>query len=463
MKLRYHIPVIMLLLCLPMILTGQGFFQKITQPDGVGGKVVATHLDGLGSSTSFGPGLDVFVRYNLGQQGFVTVGTGYRTITDKAFSMDVVKVTMLPTFELQGGYNLLKGQSISPFVKGGLQAFGSSTTMKLGGNTVSSETFYDVAGFAGGGLAFDINEKLKLQASGDYRYVFTAEGNPKPKHWVAQVGLTYALRPSNSRPKGEELEYDFGQDELALDDLFQDESTDLDDLFGDLDSGSSGSSGSSNDMNEDDALALLFSPEEEASSAMDLNDPLYSETPEVNELLSRIEYMKTEMEKRNQQISELQNVVRANERAIAEISGQVVGDFAGYASEQSFGVVDASGFKGSYEQGLQQFYNKKYTEAIRLFQGLLSSNPDHRLASNCRYWIGEAYNAMGNHREAINAFSAVMRYRNSYKFDDALLMNGICHMKMGDKNSARENFQELVSRYPDSEYAPKAMRYLGML
>ena len=42
-------------------------------------------------------------------------------------------------------------------------------------------------------------------------------------------------------------------------------------------------------------------------------------------------------------------------------------------------------------------------------------------------------------------------------------MSGLCYMKLGETNNARTQFQELVSRYPQSEYAPKAMRYLGSL
>ncbi|MCJ7813222.1 tetratricopeptide repeat protein, partial [bacterium] len=72
-------------------------------------------------------------------------------------------------------------------------------------------------------------------------------------------------------------------------------------------------------------------------------------------------------------------------------------------------------------------------------------------------------NALQEYADAINAFRSVMQYQSSYKFDDALLMSGICYMKLGDNLTARDNFQQLVSRFPDSEYAPKAMRYLGRL
>ena len=80
-----------------------------------------------------------------------------------------------------------------------------------------------------------------------------------------------------------------------------------------------------------------------------------------------------------------------------------------------------------------------------------------------QYWIGECYNALGDYAKAIVAFNRVMEYRSSYKFDDALIMTGVVSMKMGDNENAKQKFQELVNRYPDSEYAPKAMRYLGRL
>ncbi len=453
-----------LLIIFSLLLTssnyGQGIFQKITRPDGIGGKIVATHLDGQGGMSAFGPGLDIFLRYNLGTKGFINFGTGYRTITDKTLSSNVWRITLLPAFELQGGYNLIQNSKVTPFVKGGLQAFGSS--VKINALNTSTKTVYDAAVFGGGGIAYDINENIKVHASGDYRYVASATGNPKPKHWVAQVGMTYNLNPVQKGNKGEELEFDMGEGELALDDLFKDETTNLDDLFGDVETDNKGQK-SSDEMTEDDALAMLFSPEEASESSFETEKPLYSESPEVNDMMAYIENLKTQIQKRNNQIEELQNVVRANERAIAELTSRVAGDYAGVSVSPDFSGLNADGFKARYEQGLQAFYNKDYNTAIQVLSNLLSSNPDHRLSSNCRYWIGESYNAQGNYRQAIDAFTAVMQYRSSYKFDDALLMNGICYLKIGDKNTARDHFQELVSRYPDSEYAPKAMRYLGML
>ena len=42
---------------------GQGF--KITKPNAIGGNFVGTHLDGLNKMSSMGPGLEVFLKYNV--------------------------------------------------------------------------------------------------------------------------------------------------------------------------------------------------------------------------------------------------------------------------------------------------------------------------------------------------------------------------------------------------------------
>ena len=418
---------------------GQFSLQKITQPDAVGGSFVATHLDGLVESNSMGPGFELFLRYNVTPKVFVTVGTGISTIYDDVLTSNNFKSTLFPTVDLKLGYNLLQDTPFSPFVFAGLQAFGWTTTVGTG---PASDRYYDGSVFAGGGIGYAFNPQWAFHVSGDYRYVVSATSDPKPKHWVAKAGLTYALQPKED-VKREEIEYPLDSGELALDDLFREEST--------------GGEG------EEDALALLFSSEAESAAAeTEETTPVTYPDTEVGQLMARIQNMKDELDQRRQQIENLQTQVRTHEKAIAELTGRVAGEYTGLGGG-SFGVGSVEDFKANYEMGLQQFYSRKYVDAVRVFKGLLSSNPDHRLASNCQYWIGESYNAMGEYSQAIEAFNAVLRYRSSYKLDDALLMNGLCHLKLGDRATAREKFQELVSRYPDSEYAPKALRYLGSL
>ena len=434
MKRIFYIGVLVLFM-LTLHGSAQGQGLNLTRPDAVGGHFVASHLDGAGGTSGLGPGLELFLKYNLTPRTFLHAGTGVYSIMDGNFTPDTFTETLLPTFEVQAGYGLTEGTSFTPFIYGGLHAFGFTVTPR---NGTASDRFYDGGLLLGGGFEYALNEFWSFRASGDYRYIFTADADPKPKFWMAKAGLAYALKPPE-QPEREEIEYPLGDDEISLDDLFREDTESTDRTY------------------ERDALDALFSGEqatgtleaEEASSS-------YPDT-EAGQLMARIQDLRNEMEQRTRRIENLENKVLENERAIASVTGGIAG------AQGSFGIDNSRSFKENYENALQRFYNKQYQDAIRMFSGLMASNPDHRLASNCQYWIGESYNQLKQYRQAIDAFRAVLNYKSSYKFDDALLMSGICYLKLGDSATARENFQQLVSRYPDSEYAPKAMRYLGRL
>jgi tol-pal system protein YbgF len=461
---------------------GQTFFERLTKPNSIGGGIVSTHQDGLGGMSAVGPGLDLYAQFQFTPQWFMAFGTGFYTITDKTYSTENFKSTLFPNLEVRGGYSFNPGQKFMPFIQGGLHVFGSKSTVITPFGDFSSDTQYEAAAFAGAGADLYLSDKLAVRLGGDYRYVFTAtvpDGTPKPKLWVAKAGIRYELNAPASAKSSDEMEYTFEQGELALDDLFKEDDgqqrsltstpeasesgSSLDDLFSEDGSGSTSSNKSSD---EADALALLFSDD----TSTDLTDtepagstasstPAYA-TTEISDLMNKVQNLKSEMLQKNQQIEDLQDQVKANEKALAELSGKIGGRYADSGSSDS-GNDDA--FKSNYENALKTFNTRRYGEAIQLFKTLLKNMPDNRLSSNCEYWIGESYNQMGDFENAVQAFKAVLKYRSSFKFDDALLMTGLCSLKLGDRNSAKENFQELVSRFPESEYTPKAMRYLGSL
>ncbi len=438
-------------LLIPFYLNAQNFFDKITHPDEFGVGFVATHQDGLGATTAAGPGGEIFLKYNISPRVFFTFGGGISTITDELLKSNTFTTTLLPNVELKLGVNLIRYGNFKPFIFGGLHAFGWKSTVTVA--TISSSTgpYYDGGVIIGGGASLRVNDKLSIFASGDYRYNLTASVDPKPQYYTAKGGISYAMGYQPSVKK-EEIEYPLNKDELVLEDLFKEEKS------GDV------------TKEDQDALSLLFQSETDTETAAATEEGYYDNTlptksypnTEIGKLMETIDDLKSTIEKREKQIMELQDQVRANEKAIAEITRRSAVQYT-TGSSGSFGVEDTEMFKQRYKLGLQNFYNKNFNEAIKIFSSLLSSNPDHRLASNCQYWIGECYNAMKDYRKAIEAFTQVLNYRYSYKLDDALLMSGICNLKIGNRITAREKFQELLSRFPESEYAPKAIRYLGRL
>ena len=442
---------------------GQGFAHKLIHPDAIGGSLVGTHLDGLVSMSTMGPGLEFFMRYNVSPRVFITLGTGIASIYDGFLVVDNFKQTLFPTLDFRLGVNLIQNSSFTPLLYCGIQGFGWKSEV----GSFNSDQYWDASVFGGGGVEYAFNDQWAFRVTGDYRYIFTTDADVNNVHWVAKMGLTYNLQPRMTGPR-EEIEYPVGEGELALDDLFREidstgdtaEDDALAMLFSpDTESGTEGVASSSDDLPSFDEIFEDISMPEESGTDVESIQPVYADA-EVNDLLTQIRDLREEMDRRMRQIEQLQEQVRSNERSIAEVSGRMAGSLTGAGS---FGVADVSDFKRNYEAALQKFYSKQYQQAIREFNSLLTSNPDHRLASNCQYWIGETYNAMGQYGEAVDAFNAVLRYKTSYKLDDALLMSGLCYLKLGDRATARENFQALVSRYPDSEYAPKAMRYLGRL
>lgn len=443
--------------------SAQGFFYKLTHPDAVGGGFVATHIDGSGESTAFGPGLELFAKYNLKVPGLhASVGTGFYRATDGMLTHDTYWRNMLPTFEFKLGYDILNKERFSPFVFAGAQGYMFNTIL-------DSKLYGDGTVFGGGGFRYELNQKMNIYASGDYRYALTDP--QKAKYWIAKAGVSVNLNPK--KKDRETMEYPMDESDLALQALFKDMGDDPVPMRGD------------EKPTEDDALALLFNEEQSSANAGQTDvtqsaDPLdelfrtdsnrasdaaaSSSEPltETGRLLAKINDLRNEMERKDRELSDLRGKVAANEKNIMQITRGVAGQVAGY-TDNALAELDFQNFKSGYQSALQAHYNKAYSKAIQTFRALLMAQPDHRLASNCQYWIGESYNAMGQYSKAIAAFNQVMNYNSSYKLDDALIMSGIVNLKLGNESTARQNFQKLVSNFPDSEYAPKAMRYLGRL
>jgi len=447
MKNRYLVSFLITLLSVSAF--SQGF--QITKPDAVGGNFVATNQDKASypagfapGETGVGPGVDFFIHYKLTPKVFLTTGLGISTVMDRMMRYEHFKTTLLPTVEAKIGINPAPQNKVSPLIFTGLSLFGFQTTAKTPLGTYTSDRYYDGAVLVGGGLQMALNEQVALQATGDYRYTFTSEADPKPQFWTAKAGLSYKLNPQKSQYR-DEMEYPLDEQEIAS----------LDDLFLEEQGSSQGSEYSSSDEAD---LAALFAPSEESAaggleaSGSELDYP----STEEGRFNEGVNNLRSTMDAKSDRISDLEARVQANEKALAQMAGRMAGSYTGES-------LNDDAFKREYQAALDLFYHKQYTQAIESFQALRASNPNHWLASNCQYWIGESYNALKNYTAALEAFDAVLAYNKSYKLDDALIMGGLVNLKLGDVDAARDSFQELVSRYPNSEYASKAMRYLGRL
>ncbi len=122
---------------------------------------------------------------------------------------------------------------------------------------------------------------------------------------------------------------------------------------------------------------------------------------------------------------------------------------------------DTRSFTTKYNEAFQFYKDHQYLEAIQKFKNLISENSNHKLSDNCQYWIGECYYDMKNYEQAIISFEKVFSFTDSNKDDDAQLKLGICYHRLNQNDKAKEEFQRLITYYPDSEYVSVARSYLN--
>ena len=234
--------------------------------------------------------------------------------------------------------------------------------------------------------------------------------------------------------------------------------------------------GGTGDETAEDVLSLLV-PESEQSTKP---DPLLAETtptttPEtmglsggmfvaVQKDVSRLENI---FETRSQAVDSLRRIVENRNARIRELEARVVAAPTSMGRPASSGAVRrtpsssgaSSGFMSAYHSARQQFESYNYEGAISSFENLLANNPNHQLADNCQYWIGECYYGLKQYQKAILELQKVFSYSQADKHDDAQLMIGMAYVKQGMRDKAGQEFSTFLNTYSGSEYTAIAQRY----
>ncbi|MEW6130953.1 MAG: tetratricopeptide repeat protein [Acidobacteriota bacterium] len=76
----------------------------------------------------------------------------------------------------------------------------------------------------------------------------------------------------------------------------------------------------------------------------------------------------------------------------------------------------------AFHDAVARLKNRRYAEALEMFNWLLRQYSEPETVSVCQYWIGECYWGLGDKAKARLAFSRVVAYGNATKRRDALLM-----------------------------------------
>ena len=107
---------------------------------------------------------------------------------------------------------------------------------------------------------------------------------------------------------------------------------------------------------------------------------------------------------------------------------------------------------------------RSYGQAVLEFSELVDRFPQHPLASNSQYWVGEVYYRQRDFRQALVEFQKLADgYPQSAQVPEALLKLGLCHRALKDTAAARESFERVVKGYPGTEAASQARTLLSQL
>ncbi len=117
-----------------------------------------------------------------------------------------------------------------------------------------------------------------------------------------------------------------------------------------------------------------------------------------------------------------------------------------------------------YARALALYYDHDYNSSRRLFLAFLAQHPDHALAVNSQYWIGETYYSEAEYVLALGAFEAVVnQYPDGVKVPDGMVKMGLSELKLGRLRQGRKALEECLARFPKSPAAKVARRYLDTL
>jgi tol-pal system protein YbgF len=124
--------------------------------------------------------------------------------------------------------------------------------------------------------------------------------------------------------------------------------------------------------------------------------------------------------------------------------------------QASTGVLDVAAAQ-AYDSALSLVRGDRCHDALNAFASFLARWPDHPHADNAMYWRGECFLRLGETRQGIDEFDAlVRRYPSGNKVPDALYKLFATWRRMGDEARSSAAATRLLQDFPGSDAARRA-------
>ena len=185
---------------------------------------------------------------------------------------------------------------------------------------------------------------------------------------------------------------------------------------------------------------------------------------ELQSLSSLIEQLEGKLEDTNYRLAQLSQQIAATNQ---QIKGLRPGDSAPPGGGGAGGPIPGNAPadpEALYRTSYNDYLRGNYDLAILGFRQYLESFGSTDLADNASYWIGESYYRQKRFQDAIREFDAVVsQYPNSDKVASALLRKGYAYLELGEQSKGVVQLQNVIRRYPKSDEANLARQQLASL
>ena len=107
-------------------------------------------------------------------------------------------------------------------------------------------------------------------------------------------------------------------------------------------------------------------------------------------------------------------------------------------------------FDKRYKNGYELYKEEKFDEAIIIFREIITLNPSYINADNSQFWIGQIYFIKKEYEFAIIEYEKVFSLGDKNKTPDAEYKIAISYKIMGDNDTAKKRFDDIIQKYPNN-------------
>jgi len=110
------------------------------------------------------------------------------------------------------------------------------------------------------------------------------------------------------------------------------------------------------------------------------------------------------------------------------------------------------------------YFSGSYPSAVSGFESLLKTFPTSEAAAEAQFMLGETYTQQKRYSDAVNAYSmAIQKFPRSMWVPEAFYKRGKAQESLGQPDTARASYEQLLKTYPDTPSAGLAKQALDRL